>query len=104
MSARDDLREIVAFIAQDNPQAAVTFRDRLIAEAETLVRFPNRGRLMRRRGNVRKLVCRSYLILRGNRFAHFSHPHRGINFGGEIMRSGRRHPNKKSQIRESNQH
>ena len=60
---RDDLREIVAFIAQDNPQAAVTFRDRLIAEAETLVRFPNRGRLMRRRGNVRKLVCRSYLIL-----------------------------------------
>jgi plasmid stabilization system protein ParE len=37
--ARDDLREIVAFIAQDNPQAAVAFRDRLIAEAETLVRF-----------------------------------------------------------------
>jgi plasmid stabilization system protein ParE len=33
--ARDDLREIVAFIAQDNPQAAITFRDRLIAEAET---------------------------------------------------------------------
>ena len=61
--ARDDLREIVAFIAQDNPQAAVTFRDRLIAEAETLVRLPHRGRLMRRRGNVRKLVCRSYLIL-----------------------------------------
>ena len=61
--ARDDLREIVAFIAQDNPQAAVTFRDRLIAEAETLVRLPHRGRLMRRRGNVRKLVCRPYLIL-----------------------------------------
>jgi plasmid stabilization system protein ParE len=34
--ARDDLREIVAFIAQDNPHAAVTFRDGLIAEAETL--------------------------------------------------------------------
>ena len=61
--ARDDLREIVAFIAQDNPQAAVTFRDRLIAEAETLVRLPHRGRLMRRRGNVRKLICRPYLIL-----------------------------------------
>ena len=61
--ARDDLREIVAFIAQDNPQAAVTFRDRLIAEAETFVRFPHRGRLMRRRGNVPKLVCRPYLIL-----------------------------------------
>ena len=61
--ARDDLREIVAFIAQDNPQAAVTFRDRLIAEAETLIRFPYRGRIMRRRGNVRKLVCRPYLIL-----------------------------------------
>jgi toxin ParE1/3/4 len=61
--ARDDLREIVAFIAQDNPQAAVIFRDRLIAEAETLVRLPHRGRLMRRRGNVRKLVCRPYLIL-----------------------------------------
>ena len=37
--ARDDLREIVAFIAQDNPRAALTFRDRLIAEAETLIRF-----------------------------------------------------------------
>jgi toxin ParE1/3/4 len=61
--ARDDLREIVAFIAQDNPHAAVTFRDRLIAEAETLIRFPQRGRFMRRRGNVRKLVCRPYLIL-----------------------------------------
>jgi toxin ParE1/3/4 len=60
--ARDDLREVVAFIAQDNLQAAVTFRD-LIAETETLVHFPHRGRLMRRRGNVRKLVCRPYLIL-----------------------------------------
>ena len=61
--ARDDLREIVAFIAQDNPHAAVTFRDHLIAEAETLIRFPYRGRIMYRRGNVRKLVCRPYLIL-----------------------------------------
>jgi len=34
--ARDDLSEIVAFIAQDNPQA-VTFRDRSIAEAITAV-------------------------------------------------------------------
>ena len=61
--ARDDLRDIVDFIAQDNPQAAVIFRDRLIAEAETLIRFPYRGRLMRRRENVRKLVYRSYLIV-----------------------------------------
>jgi toxin ParE1/3/4 len=61
--ARDDLREIVAFIAQDNPHAAVTFRDHLIAEAETLIRLPYRGRIMHRRGNVRKLVCRPYLIL-----------------------------------------
>ena len=37
--AREDLREIVAFIAQDNPPAAVTFRDRLIAKAESLVLF-----------------------------------------------------------------
>ena len=61
--ARDDLRDTVDFIAQDNPQAAVNFRDRLIAEAETLIRFPYRGRLMRRRENVRKLVYRSYLIV-----------------------------------------
>ncbi|HYY30051.1 MAG TPA: type II toxin-antitoxin system RelE/ParE family toxin [Chthoniobacterales bacterium] len=47
--ARDDLRDILYFIAQDNPQAAVIFRDRLIAEAETLIRFPYRDRLMRRR-------------------------------------------------------
>ena len=61
--ARDDLRDIVDFIAQDNPQAAVIFRDRLIAEAETLIRFPYRGRLMRRPENVRKLVYQSYLIV-----------------------------------------
>jgi hypothetical protein len=30
------------------PTAAVTFRDRLIAEAETLVRFPHRDPLMPR--------------------------------------------------------
>jgi plasmid stabilization system protein ParE len=39
------------------------FRDCLIAEAETLDRFPHQGRLVQRRGNVRKLVCRPYLIL-----------------------------------------
>ena len=61
--ARDDLHDIVDFIGQDNPQGAIIFRDGLIAEAETLVRFPYRGRLMRRRGNVRRLVYRSYLIL-----------------------------------------
>jgi toxin ParE1/3/4 len=61
--ARDDLRDIVDFIAQDNPQATVIFRDRLIAEAEILIRFPYRGRLMRRRETVRKLVYRSYLIV-----------------------------------------
>ena len=35
--ARDDLREIIAFIAQDNPHAAITFRDRLIAESGSVL-------------------------------------------------------------------
>jgi plasmid stabilization system protein ParE len=43
LPTRDDLRAIVAFIEQDSPGRAVIFRDRLLAEAESLARLPFRG-------------------------------------------------------------
>ena len=61
--ARDDLRAIVAFIAQDSPQRALAFRDRLLAEAESLARLPFRGRLLKGHAQVRRILCGDYLIL-----------------------------------------
>lgn len=61
--ARDDLRAIVAFIAQDSPPRALTFRDRLLAEAESLARLPFRGRLLKGHSQVRRILCGDYLIL-----------------------------------------
>jgi len=38
--ARGDLRDIAAYIAQDNPDAADRMTDRIVAAAETLSTFP----------------------------------------------------------------
>jgi toxin ParE1/3/4 len=54
---------MVAFIAQDSPERAVTFRDRLLAEAESLARLPFRGRLLKGHPQVRRILCGDYLIL-----------------------------------------
>jgi plasmid stabilization system protein ParE len=41
-----DLREIVSFIAHDNPDQAVRFGDPLIDKALSLGTFPERGRMV----------------------------------------------------------
>jgi len=41
-----DLREIVSFIARDNPDQAVRFGDALIDEALSFHTFPERGRMV----------------------------------------------------------
>ncbi|MBA3962048.1 MAG: type II toxin-antitoxin system RelE/ParE family toxin [Chthoniobacterales bacterium] len=56
------LEEIVRFIAQDNPRAAIRFGDYLIDRAESLAQFPELGTPYRKRQNVRRLLCKSYLI------------------------------------------
>ncbi len=56
------LEEIVRFIAQDDPQAAIRFGDYLVDRAESLAQFPELGTPYRKRQNVRRLLCKSYLI------------------------------------------
>src|SRR3989442_411845 len=45
-SARNDLRDIVAFAALHNPDAAERLGFALIARAESLAQFPQRGRVV----------------------------------------------------------
>ena len=61
--ARDDLQAIVTFIGQDSPQRALAFRDRLLAEAESLAHLPFRGRFLKGHSQARRILCGDYLIL-----------------------------------------
>lgn len=56
------LAEIVRFIAQDDPQAAIRFGDYLVERAESLARFPELGTPYVKRPHVRRLLCKPYLI------------------------------------------
>ena len=44
--SQDDLREIVSFIAQDNPGRARSYGNELIDHALTLAELPERGRVV----------------------------------------------------------
>ena len=44
--ALDDLEEIILFIAQDNPAAAMRIHDEIIRKADNLTTFPKLGRLV----------------------------------------------------------
>ena len=60
-----DLREIVSFIAGDNPDQAVRFGDALIDKALSLGTFPRRGRMVPelRLESVREIIHGSYRII-----------------------------------------
>ncbi len=60
--ALEELEQIVRFIAQDNPAAAIRFGDYLVDRAESLANFPELGTPYRKRANVRRLLCKSYYI------------------------------------------
>jgi plasmid stabilization system protein ParE len=45
-AARDDLHDIVTFIARDNPERAMSFGYQLISETDRLQTFPRLGRLV----------------------------------------------------------
>jgi toxin ParE1/3/4 len=60
--ALEELEQIVRFIAQDDPQAAIRFGDYLVDRAESLANFPELGTPYRKRANVRRLLCKSYYI------------------------------------------
>ena len=56
------LGEIVRFIAQDDPKAAIRFGDYLVDRAQSLAEFPELGTPYRKRPHVRRLLCKPYLI------------------------------------------
>lgn len=59
-----DLGEIAAFIAQDNPERAITFVEELLAKCYTFAAKPKIGRLRPELGDeVRSRTYKSYVIL-----------------------------------------
>jgi len=60
--AEEDLDEIVAYIAKENPAAAEKFGIHLIERVELLKSFPRLGRVVRGRRGERVLVEGSILI------------------------------------------
>lgn len=64
-AARDDLHDIVIFIARDNPNRAMSFGYELISETERLHEFPEFGRIVPEYRNdcIREIVFRPYRIV-----------------------------------------
>ena len=64
-AARDDLHDIVVFIARDNPNRAMSFGYELISETERLREFPELGRVVPeyRSDNLREILFRPYRIV-----------------------------------------
>lgn len=65
LQARDDLREIVSFIAADNPAAAESFGLRLMTRADSPANFPPLGRVVPEENdeNIREIILRPYRIV-----------------------------------------
>jgi len=64
-AARDDLHDIVTFIAHDNPNRAMSFGYELISETDRLQDFPESGRVVPeyRNDGIREIVFRPYRIV-----------------------------------------
>jgi plasmid stabilization system protein ParE len=63
--ARDDLRDVVAFIAEDNRGVAESFGFRLISKVDLLGQFPHLGRVVPEEGDedTRELILPPYRII-----------------------------------------
>jgi plasmid stabilization system protein ParE len=63
--ARDDLRDIVTFIAANNPPAAESFGYRLMAKVDLLEQFPQIGRAVpeEQDENIREIILPPYRII-----------------------------------------
>ncbi len=64
-SATEDLATIVAFIAQDNPAAALRFGEAVLKKFQELGRFPFLGRVVPERGDPdwREIPYKSYRLI-----------------------------------------
>ncbi len=65
LQARDDLREIVAYIAADNPTVAESFGYQLMAKVDLLAKFPRLGRVVPEESNenIHEPILRPYRIV-----------------------------------------
>jgi plasmid stabilization system protein ParE len=63
--SRDDLHDIVRFIARDNPRRAESFALELMSHADVLQQQPEIGRVVpeRRDPTIREIIFRSYRIV-----------------------------------------
>lgn len=65
LQARDDLRDIVSFIAADNPTVAESFGFLLMSKVDVLANFPQIGRVVpeQKDENIREIIVRPYRIV-----------------------------------------
>jgi toxin ParE1/3/4 len=63
--AKRDLIEIASYIAEDNPEAAISWTDRLRERARQAAAMPRAGRLVpeARSENVREVFLQSYRVV-----------------------------------------
>jgi toxin ParE1/3/4 len=63
--AVEDLKEVARYIGKDNPRTARLFADRLKRRAESLVRFPKRGKIVPEfsRDELREIIQGNYRIV-----------------------------------------
>ena len=62
--AIDDLKDIVSFIAEDNPEAAAKFGGKLLESVRHLATFPRFGRVVPELNdaNIREIIFKPYRI------------------------------------------
>jgi addiction module RelE/StbE family toxin len=65
LQALEDLRDIVTFIAADNPPAAESFGFLLMSKTDQLINFPQLGRVVPEENDdtIREIIVRPYRIV-----------------------------------------
>jgi addiction module RelE/StbE family toxin len=63
--AVDDLRQLVAYISKDNPDAAVKLGEKLVQKSMLLVAHPRFGKIFRELGrdNIREMAVPPYRLI-----------------------------------------
>lgn len=63
--SRDDLRDIIRFIASDNPRRAQSFAYELMAQTDMLQNHPEIGRVVpeHRSATIREIIFKPYRIV-----------------------------------------
>lgn len=65
LRSREDLHGLAAFIAKDNPSAAVKLGDLIFSRVDALEKFPELGRIVPEcnQPNIREIVVKNYRIV-----------------------------------------